>query len=129
MPPSLRLTAVETLGGKQFSLRFEQSRYATTLTGLGLWIVKGRSVTCLFQESATVASCAPHVFAAHHGMLLEMGKPGNMPTHFLMLGVVPIWASVVHLRTGGKSRTVAIKKQIFAYRSKNPINVARISRR
>jgi hypothetical protein len=128
MPPSLRSASYKTLGRHSgLDLRFRAARQAHPTQRLSFWIVEGDSVVCIFQEAATAVSCAPDADAVRHGVILETGKPDDMPTHFLMLGIAPCWAKVVHLQVGAKSMTAQVRNSIFILRARQPIKLVRFS--
>lgn len=135
MPQRLRRTARETLGGGQqhLGLRFDNAQYVDTTLGVGIWVVRGNAITCIFHERKAVSACNTSVDVGWRGLVLVIGLKGQnaplpaLPAHFLALGIAPDWARAVRLQiVGGASKTVPVIDNAYALRARAPINVERL---
>ena len=51
-------------GGSYLGLRFSQAQFLETRVGIGVWLIPGHKITCLFYERAMLSSCNTIVQAA-----------------------------------------------------------------
>jgi len=132
MPLQIRQAAKATLGKgqRQLGLRFEGAQYLDTPLGIGMWVVKGRGVTCIFHERKALAACNVSVDVGRRGLTLVAGArdadagTNTLPTRFLALGIAPDWARAVRLQiVGGGSKTIPVIDNAYALRARAPINV------
>lgn len=133
MPPQLRAEAREVLGSPApMRLRFDEARYGRAPTGVGLWMVPGRGVTCMFRAVSIASTCIATVDAYRYGMLLQtykVGKaPGIRPSHFVVLGVAPDGAKTVSVKFGERTRTVPIVDNAFRVQAEAQIRVVGLNR-
>jgi hypothetical protein len=132
MTPRVKREALEVLGSAApLRLRFEEARYARTPAGVGLWVVPGRGVICMFRAVRMASSCSTTVEAYRRGLLLQTYTspiPEARPTRFTALGIAPDWARAVSARIGGKSWTIPIVDNAFGAAAKAPIRIIGLSR-
>jgi hypothetical protein len=132
MSPRLRREAREVLGAPEpLRLRFEEARYARTPTSIGLWVVPGRGVTCMFRAVRMASTCTPTVDAYRRGMLLQTYKtvsPGGRPIQFAALGIVPDGVRSVAATVGGEPRSIPVIENAFADVAKAPIRIVDLNR-
>jgi hypothetical protein len=132
MPLQMRHAARDTLGVDQnyLSLNYDQVEYARTAIGVGIWVVKGNGVTCIFQDKSGAATCSTNVNFVHHGGLLVVGKANQFsptsfkrPTQFLAIGIAPDSIKAARLRVlGQKARRIPVVGNTFGLRAGAPIN-------
>ncbi len=128
MPRRMREEVSESLEGSgPLKLRFDHSQYAVTPAGVGLWIVRGKGVTCMFQDKTGAASCATTAQVERRGLFLEVYRagppPGAKPTHFVALGIAPDWAQSVRATIGRGSRVIPIVDNLYSQRAETPIRI------
>jgi hypothetical protein len=131
MPPRLIQAANATLGRghRVLGLRFDRAQYVDTTAGIGIWVVRGKGVTCIFHARTAAAACSTDAEAGYRGMILVVGDgpqpaPGTLPTRFLALGIAPNLTRAVRLEiASGASKTVPIIDNAFALRAREPMNL------
>jgi hypothetical protein len=133
MPPKMRHATSKTLRKSgPLKLRFDQSQYVVTPAGVGLWVVRGRGVTCMFIDKTAAVSCATTAQVERRGLLLEVYRTGPppraKPTHFLALGIAPDWARAVRATIDGEPKTIPIVDNAYAQRAETPIKIQPLTR-
>jgi hypothetical protein len=133
MPQGMRRKVHETLGPAQsLQLDFDQAQLVRTQSGLGIWVVGGRGVTCIFRDGVGSSNCQTSVLARQRGLLLEVYKVGNdpaaPPTHFTAFGVAPNWARTVMAKVAGHQREIPVVRHAYVLRAEQPIEVQRLMR-
>jgi hypothetical protein len=136
MSQRLRRDAAATLGrGHQaLGLRFDGAQYVDTTTGIGIWVVRGKGVVCIFHAKTMAAACNTDAEAGDSGLVLVVGdgpipSPGALPKRFLALGIAPDWTRAVRLQiVDGASKTVPVIDNAFALRARAPINLEKLIR-
>jgi hypothetical protein len=132
MSPRLRREARDVLGAPEpLRLRFEEARYARTPTDIGLWVVFGRGVTCMFRAVRMASTCSPTVDVYRRGMLLQTYKtasPGGRPIQFAALGIVPDGVRSVAATVEGEPRNIPVVDNAFADVAKTPIRIIDLNR-
>jgi hypothetical protein len=137
MPPALERKARETLGRghRQLGLRFEHAQHLKTSLGFGIWILRGKGVTCMFHGTATLVACNATAQVSRYGLKMVGGDdptpppPGVLPDRFLAFGIAPDWARAVRVRiVGGASKTISIDDNTYVLRARAPINVEQLIR-
>jgi hypothetical protein len=132
MPPRFRHDAKATLGKgqQQLGLQFDRAQYVDTDVGIGIWVVRGKGVTCIFHAITAAAACNTNVDAGRRGLALVVGEgsspsPGALPLRFLALGIAPDWARAVRLKSLASSskRTAPVVDNAFAIRARGPISL------
>lgn len=131
MPPGMLKAALGVLGQSgPARLGFGRARYVTTPLGVGLWVVVGRGVTCMFQARTAAMSCNTTYSASRRGLFLgvyALGRhPSESPSRFLSLGITPTWAKTIHFRVGRQKRQLHIMNGVFAIRTDRPIQMGRL---
>jgi hypothetical protein len=130
MPPTFRSAVIKTLGGHQrLGLHFDRARHVNTAVGVGIWVVRGNGITCIFEANRGASSCAGDAYVVRQGLELVLGQgtplPHNrgIPGHFLALGIAPDSVKAVRLKVvGDKSITVPVIKDAYGLRAGAPIN-------
>lgn len=133
MPAGMRRKVSETIGpSRVMRLDLDHAQLVRTRIGLGVWVVEGRGVTCLFRDGVGSSTCQTSVQARKHGLLLETYKVGKdhtaPPTHFTAFGVTPNWARTVMAKVGRHQRKIAVVSHAYALRAEQPIEVQRLMR-
>jgi hypothetical protein len=136
MPKIMRRAAIASLGGHQrLGLRFDRAQYVSTSTDVGIWVVRGTGVTCIFQDRKAAAGCATDANASRQGLALVVGygRPSSnakLPARFLTFGIAPNSVKAVRLKAiGGGSTTVPIVENAYGLRTRAPIEVEKLIRR
>jgi hypothetical protein len=137
MPLGSRREAAATLGDgyQQLSLHFDRAQYSTISGNIGIWVVRGNGVTCIFLARKGLAACNTTAETERVGLTLVAGlkKPNApafaVPQAFMAIGIMPdeVRAVRVHSVDGGL-KTVPIAHNTFAFRTKRPINIRRLIR-
>lgn len=133
MPMALRRSIAKNLQGVDaLHLRFARARHERTPIGVGLWVVEGEGVTCLFREDSPASSCRTSLATKRQGIWLETYKiskaqPGR-PSHFLALGAVPEGVRAMSATIAGSPRTVPVRNDVWAVRAESPISSIRAVR-
>ena len=133
MPLKMRDEARGTLGRDQNSLglKYNHVQYARTDIGVGIWVVNGNGVTCIFQDKSGAATCSTNVNFVQQGGLLVVGNANRSsqtsffrrPTQFLAIGIAPDSIKAVRLRVlGHKAREVPVVGNTYGLRAQAPIN-------
>lgn len=131
----VRQTAQKTLGmgQSQLGLQFDEAQYLHTALGVGIWIVRGRGVTCILHEFGVLAACNTSRLVARKGLILvgghamEDAPAHSLPISFLTLGIAPDWVSRVRLSTaGGGFQTVRVSNNTFAVRTNAPVSIKKL---
>lgn len=116
-------------GHRALGLRFDQSQYVDTSAGIGIWVVRGKGITCIFHARTVAAACNTDAEAGRRGLALVVGEgrsasPRALPPRFLALGIAPNSTQAVELRTaGGASETIPVIDNAFALRAREPMNL------
>jgi hypothetical protein len=123
----LQREAVELLGGADdLGLYFANARYATTSNKVGLWVVPGDGLICMFRAVQLVASCTTTAQAYRYGIVLQVYKPDrehDRPTEFASLGIVPDGVKKVPAKVGKQWTTIAVADNTFYVESRRPIGI------
>jgi hypothetical protein len=113
-------------------LRFDEARYGRAPTGVGLWVVSGRGVTCMFRAVGIASTCSTTVDAYRYGVLLQSYKVGSAPsarpTHFVALGIAPDGAKTVSVKSGERSRSIPIIDNAFRVQAEAQIRIVGLNR-
>jgi hypothetical protein len=131
MPPHMQILIKETLGAPRRSgFQLNRAQYARTGDG-GIWVVTGKNMACLVQAVRGAMACDVMADVIDQGLLLVVYKPpksrGELPSHFLALGLAPDWARAVRLRIGSNTiRNVAVRGNAYALRAERPIRLERL---
>lgn len=128
MRATLRKEAKEVLGNPaHLGLRFGSARHVVAPNGVGLWVVSGRSVTCMFRAVNIAGTCSPTAEAYRHGLLLELYKldkgHGRRPTTFTVFGIAPDGVRSVAGQAGGQPIEIPVVHNAFSATASGPINV------
>jgi hypothetical protein len=133
MPTNRREASAKTLGEPgPLGLDFAEARFGMSPVGVGLWLVPGRGVTCLFKGGIVAATCDTTSNAERKGLSLEVYKPGpppeRRPTHFLALGVVPDGVKQLRVTVGNRTSVIRVSRNTYSMRAEVPIKVAGLIR-
>jgi hypothetical protein len=133
MPPEMRRAVGRVMQeAEPLALQFDDARFVNTTIGVGLWVVQGRGVTCLFQAVTGAVSCSPAPSAEKQGLLLGVYKfdpsAQKRPSNFVVLGVAPDWAKVVRATVGRRRIKILIADNAYGYRAEVPIKVQGLTR-
>jgi hypothetical protein len=129
MPGPLRKDALELLGEPTaLGLRFAKARYATTPNNLGLWVVPGNGVICMFRAAKLASSCKTIVQVYRHGIVLQTykwdrGGGEDKPTAFASFGIVPDGIRRVPVKIGDRWTTVGVVDNTFFIGSRQTIGI------
>jgi hypothetical protein len=126
-----RIRPVLGPGGAKLGLDFKRAYYLKTSLRIGIWVVGGRGVTCVFNAQSFAMGCDTSSRTARHGLVVVSG-PSPM-THkrppVVALGIVPNGAHAVRLGLiGGHDRFVPVTGNTFALRAHRPIMVKGVRR-
>lgn len=112
-------------------LHFEHARYLAARGKIGLWVVRGRGVICMFRMNRSGSVCDTSANVAQKGLLLEVYVSGPPPQrqsmHYLALGIAPDWAKRVWVEAGGGLEEIPINDNCYRVRANSPIQVDRLS--
>lgn len=133
MPEKIRHAIAVAVGGTSpLGLRFDRAQLVPASTSIKVWVTEGDGVTCMSVAEDGSTSCDTSLHAWRQGLPLEVFKsgtsPGDQPTDFLALGVVPNWAGAVRMRTGSQIRLVQAPYGAYALRADGPIKLVSIVR-
>jgi len=127
MSSNLRRVANITVGGAQLGLRFDQAQFIRTEGGVGVWLVKGNKVACIFEAESVVGACNTGLDIARNGLILvtsrEYPPRGQLPEHFLGVGIAPNWAKAVRLRVGPQREIIPVANNVYSLQARDPINL------
>lgn len=133
MPRQLIQEAKATLGkGHQvLGLRFDRAQYVDTTTGIGIWVVRGKRLTCIFHAETAAAACTTDAEAGYRGLVLVVGDgpkpaPGTLPVRFLALGIAPNSARAVKLQLPSGASKIPVIDNAFAHRARTPMNLVEL---
>lgn len=114
------------------SLHFAEAQYAKAAGGVGLWIVEGPSVTCIFPDGSPSSSCKPSAAANETGITLETYRISKVhprrPTGFLALGVVPAGVRAMSVTINGSPKIARVRNGVWSMRANAPIEYRRLIR-
>jgi hypothetical protein len=134
MPEVMRRRIGQNLNGVgSLHLRFDQAQYEPTPVGVGVWIVEGRGVACIFTDGMPASSCRTSVDARREGIWLGTYRtskvhPGR-PTSFLTLGAVPDNVRAVSLIVGSDPpTTIRVLNHVWAVRTRASVEIQRLIR-
>lgn len=127
MPVSLRHGALRTLGGGEgLQLEFDHARYVMTPAHVGLWVVQGKAVTCIFRDLRPATACDTTTHVEKYGLDLEVYHIGDgknaSPDRFLLLGIVPDRVNAVRLSVRGHPSVDPVSSNTFGRRAEAPIH-------
>jgi hypothetical protein len=126
MSTDFRRAASITVGGAQLGLRFGQAQFIRTQGEVGVWLVKGSKVACIFEAESVVGACNTGLDIARKGLILvtsrETPPRGKLPEHFLGVGIAPDWAKAVQLRVGPQLETIPITNNVYSIQARDPID-------
>ncbi len=133
MSPRSRQEAKTTLGGThRLGLRFDQAQHVSTSLNFGIWVVRGKIVTCIFHDRTMAASCNANADVGREGLGLILLSPGslrpNQPVHYLAFGVVEDDVKSVKLNVAGRTTIVPVTKNAYAFRAGHPVEVEALIR-
>lgn len=133
MPLSMQVAVTQTIGpAHYFDLKLDEAQYAKTPLEIGVWLVEGRGVTCMFRDKTGTSSCATTIETRRRGAVLAFyrtsSKLDHRPSSFTLLGIAPNSVEAVSLRAGRKSRTIRVQNHLFAMRSNKPVRVSGLIR-
>jgi hypothetical protein len=132
MPPHLMQEARAMLrGAGSLQLRYGDAAYARTHAGVGLWVVPGRAVICMFRAVKMGSACVTAARAQREGVVLgvyQVGTASEQPPHFTLLGVVPDGVRALKVEEGNTIRTVPVIDNSFETSARHPIRVAALER-
>jgi hypothetical protein len=129
MSPTFRRVVISTLGGHQhLGLRFGEAHYLDTRVDVGIWVVKGDGVTCIFEADKGASACATDSVIVERGLEIVVGEgppspdDRTLPSRFLALGIAPDSVKAVRLKAvGGNSTTIPVVENAYGYRAAAPI--------
>lgn len=112
---------------KSLRLRFDRAQHARAPIGVGVWLVEGPDVTCIFREGLPASSCLKTAEAKRNGISLGTYRTDKAhhgrPVDFLALGVVPVGIRAVRVEIVGSRRVVQAPSGVWAVRAKAAIKV------
>lgn len=132
MPRRLQHKVLTTLDASAGGLKLSDAQYAPTVAG-GVWVAYGRRIACIVQAPDGNVGCKPLSMATRRGIVLGIGAPpdgaGNLPDHFLVVGLAPDWAKAVRVRVGeSKAQTIPVRKNVYSLQAPELIVVERLER-
>jgi hypothetical protein len=112
------------------TLRLNTARYVSADTGL--WVVNGRSDTCIVQAHGGAVACASKGDFLEEGVALgvvDLGPPPDRrPRKFIVAGIVPNQVVAVDVEVGKRMRRLVVRDNSYSLRSSAPIIVKRFER-
>lgn len=91
----------------------------------GIWVVNGKSETCIIQTRGGAVACEPRKTLFRRGVALGVVESGPPPDRkareFIVYGFAPNQIRAVEVRVGGKERSVAVRDNSYSLRSAEPI--------
>lgn len=125
MPEPLRKRAWQTLGGpEQFALRFNDARFARTSGRVGVWLVPGNHVICMFRAANMAGACSTSARVYRQGLVLQTYKQRDgRPRSYTSLGVVPDHFKTVPAKLGNRWIQVPVIDNTFYVESKKSIGI------
>lgn len=94
----------------------------------GLWVVNGKSVTCIIQAANGAVSCTEPANFLKRGLILgtfaAVRLPTESPHKFFAWGIAPDWMRGVRLRVGHKFQRVAAQRNFYSLSAPSPIFLA-----
>jgi hypothetical protein len=133
LPAQVRARIREALGpeGEELGLNFDRAYYLDTSLAVGIWIVWGRGVICLFNGHSFSMACDTSIRATQDGLVIVSGpSPAAYERPAVVaLGLVPDGVHAVRLGLlGGRDRVVPVVRNTFALRAHRPIMVKDVRR-
>lgn len=129
IPGSVRRAIAETIGpAPRLDLRYDESQYALTPSGAGVWLIAGKGVICMFEALTANSSCLTTTLAAKRGILLGLSRPAPGPSsqkQFKLEGIAPDGATAVVVRVGHRTRVLATRNHLYSLQTTRPPVVTR----
>lgn len=126
IPAGLKAALLTALDGRPAGLEFDRAVPVSTPEGR-LWMVAGADITCIVQEEEKALSCDASDAVVEDGLVIGVfeppRRPGERPTNFLVLGVVPDPVERVRLKVGERRRTIPVWGNAYSVRADRPITV------
>jgi len=118
------------LGLRELSLSFRHAYHLKTKLSIGVWVVEGRAVTCLFNDHDFAVACDTSANTARYGLVIISGPSPSIYKHppVVALGIVPNRFRTVRLGVvGGRDHLVGVVGNTFALRARHPIIIKGVS--
>lgn len=108
-------------------LHWAEARYAHTRRGIGIWVVEGRGLVCIFRDRSPATACDTRLNVGRRGIYVETyglskGRP-SVPTAYRVLGIAPPGARTLRAESGGAFVVIPVANRTFEYRSNHPVRV------
>lgn len=91
----------------------------------GIWVVNGKSETCIVQTRGGAVACVPRNILFRTGVALGVVESGPPPERkareFIVYGFAPNQIKAVEVQIGDKKRSVAVRDNSYSLRAPEPI--------
>jgi hypothetical protein len=98
----------------------------------GIWVVNGKSETCIVQTRGGAVACVPRNILFRTGVALGVVESGPPPERkareFIVYGFTPNQIRAVEVGIGDKERTVTVRDNAYALRAREPIVITGFER-
>jgi hypothetical protein len=133
MPAQARWRVRSPLGprGAELGLDLDRAYYLKTSLGIGVWVVGGNGVTCLFNGETFAMACDTSSDTVRNGLVIVSGPSpaANKRPEVVAVGIAPNGVHAVRLgRFGASDRVVPVIGNTFALRAHRPIAVKGVIR-
>lgn len=133
LPAEERRRAYSVLGPgtDALGLDFEHAYFLKTRWSVGLWLLKGHGIACVFNSRSFAAACdtVPHI--AKRGLVIVSGRApvGDSRPEVTALGIVPNGFRSVRVGlVGARDKLVLVSNNSFVVRARRPIVVKGLRR-
>ncbi len=98
----------------------------------GIWVVNGKSETCIVQARGGAVACVPRSILFRSGVALGIVETGPPPKRkareFIVYGFAPDQITSVEVRIGNRKRSAAVQDNSYSLRSHEPIVIVGFNR-
>lgn len=133
IPSPIRRRMAHSLGPHPTTLgiSLRDGYFLNTANGIGLWVLRGEHVVCIFNGRTLAMACDTAADTARYGLVVVSGPSPQFYKHPLVeaVGIAPDGVRAVRLELMGRSdRVVSIVNNTFALRAHQPILVKGVVR-
>jgi hypothetical protein len=110
--------------------RFYEARQSSSQqNGVRLWLLPGKTLTCLIRVPNLAFSCTPTSLAHKQGLFLEVytiDPSTRRPKAFTVFGMAPDSAAAAVLKAGDQKRLLPVRDNLYYAEADGPLQLIRL---